>query len=94
MIEYKPLLVKFNACVTLKRPKKIDVAYYSGLCDVQIVVGLACILPMLRVVNILMKAAESNDMFVCDYLIVVGTSKTNLAKSYINEKTQFTQELF
>jgi hypothetical protein len=50
----------------VKQPKKIAMKAYNGLIDVQIVVGLAYILPMLKATNALMKAAQNNEVFVCD----------------------------
>jgi hypothetical protein len=58
------------------------------------VVGLACIMPMLRATNSLMKAAQKNDIFMCDYLAAVKTLQVDLAQIYIEEKTRFTQANF
>jgi hypothetical protein len=73
MNEYKPLLVKLHEDATVRRSKHIATKCYSGLTDVQIMVGLACITPMLCTTNNLMKAAQKNDIFVCDYLAAVKT---------------------
>jgi hypothetical protein len=59
--------------LVVKKPKKIATKAYNGLTDVQIIVGLACILPMLKATNTLMKAAQNNEVFVCDFLVEVKT---------------------
>jgi hypothetical protein len=51
MEEYKPLLVKLKTHATMRKPKKLAVTCYSELCDVQIIVSLACIMPMLTKAN-------------------------------------------
>jgi len=43
---------------------------YDLLCDVGTLLGLPCILPLLELVNCLMKFAQSNYMFVNDQLIM------------------------
>lgn len=51
MNKYKPLLVKLHKDATVWRSKEIATKCYSGLTDVQIMVGVACIMPMLRATN-------------------------------------------
>jgi hypothetical protein len=94
MNEYRPLLVKLHQDATVKKPKKIATKAYSGLTDVQIVVGLGCLLPMLKATNALMKAAQHNEVFVCDYLAGVKTLQTDLANMYVEPRTRFTQGPF
>ena len=64
---------------------------YNGLTNVQIIVGLACILLMLKATNTLMKAAQNNEVFVYDYLARVKTLHTDLAHIYVEPRTRFTQ---
>jgi hypothetical protein len=94
MNEYKPLLAKLHVDATVRKPKNIARKCYSGLTDVQIVVGLACILPMLWATSSLMKAAQRNDVFISDYLAAVKTLQVDLAQMYLEPKTQFTQATF
>jgi hypothetical protein len=51
--EYKPLLVKLKTDATMRKPKKLVVTceQYSELRDVQIIVSLACIMPILTKAN-------------------------------------------
>jgi hypothetical protein len=71
MNEYKLLLLKLHEDATVRKPKKIAVKCYNGLTDVQIILGLSYIIPMLRLANQLMKYGQRNDVFVCDYLASV-----------------------
>jgi hypothetical protein len=86
MNEYKTLLVKLHVDATIWKPKNIARKCYNGLMDVQIVAGLACKLPILRVVSSLMKADQSIDVFVSDYLAAVKTLHVDLAQMYLDQK--------
>jgi hypothetical protein len=94
MNEYKPLLVKLKEDASVKNPTKLSLKYFSGLTDVQIIVGLTCLMPMLRMANGLMKAAQKNDAFVCDYLTAIKIFQRDLAQMYIEPHSRFTHELF
>jgi hypothetical protein len=94
MNEYKPLLLKLHEDATVRKPKKIAVKCYNGLTDVQIILGLSCIIPILRLTNQLMKYGQRNDVFVCDYLASVKRLQRDLSQIYIEEKTRFSQEAF
>ncbi len=49
-----------------------------NLCDINMILGLLCVLPMLEFVNALMKFIEGKDVFVCDYIAIVKICHTNL----------------
>jgi hypothetical protein len=55
--EYKKLFVKFQQDSSLRKPKKIAMKCFTYLVDVQTVLRLACIMPMLRLTQSLMKYA-------------------------------------
>jgi hypothetical protein len=94
MNEYKPILAKLHQDATLKKPKKIAEKCYSGLRDVQIVLGLACLMPMLQGANSLMKYAQQTYVFVCDYLGAVKQLQTHINEQYVEESSKYTQEPF
>jgi hypothetical protein len=56
--EYKSLVVKMHMDV----PKNLDL-----MCDLELVFGLPCILPMLEVVHKLIKYAQRWDVFICEF---------------------------
>jgi hypothetical protein len=89
MNEYKHVLAKLHQDATLKKPKKIAEKCYSGLRDVQIVLGLACLMP-----NSLMKYAQQTDVFVCDYLGAVKQLQTDINEQYVEENSKYIQEPF
>jgi len=52
MVEYKTLLVKMAIDQNINQQAKFN---YEHLCDLQILLGLACIFPMLESVHVLIK---------------------------------------
>jgi hypothetical protein len=76
MNEYKPVLAKLHEDAIVKKPKKHAEKCYSGLQDVQVVLGLASLMPMLRGTNALMKYAQQTNVFVYDYLGIVKQLQT------------------
>jgi hypothetical protein len=49
-----------------------------NLCDINIILDLPCVLPMLEFINALMKFIEGKDVFVCDYIVIFKICHTNL----------------
>ena len=92
--EYRPLLVEFQKHTEVRKPKQIALKCFSHLRDVGVLLSLACVMPMLKLTNTLMKYAQQADVFICDYLVAVKKLQMDLQKLYVEEKTQFTQELF
>ena len=90
MNEYRTLLVKMHQDV--KEPAAANCLNY--LTDVQIVIALSCLLPMLRVVHSLMQFAHKVDAFVCDMLAAVKICQADLNSMYISSETAFTQPQF
>jgi hypothetical protein len=41
------------------------------LCDLEVMLGLSCIMPMLEGLNELMKFSRSQECFVCDFVVAV-----------------------
>jgi hypothetical protein len=89
MNKYKTLLLKLHADATVKKPTGIAVKCYNSLTDVQIILGLSCIRPMLRMANQLMKYGQRNDVFVYDYLASVNRLQVDLSQMYIEDSTRF-----
>jgi hypothetical protein len=61
MVEYKTLLVKIILDYPSKQQAKLN---YENLCDFQVLLGLAYILPLLEYVHVLIKFAQMRD-FLC-----------------------------
>jgi hypothetical protein len=61
--EYQPLIVKMHT----KSPKRgISSKNLSVLCDVELILGLLCLLPLLDCVHKLIKIVQGRYVFVCD----------------------------
>lgn len=44
---------------------------YELLCNVEIAMGLTCVLPMLEAIQSLSNLAQNRDTFICDYVVAV-----------------------
>ncbi len=44
---------------------------YELLCNVEITMGLTCVLPMLEAIQSLSKLAQNRDTFICDYVVAM-----------------------
>ncbi len=54
------------------------------MCDLELVFGLPCILPMLEVVHKLIKYTQRWDIFICDFLDTVRSLESNIYWFYVN----------
>jgi hypothetical protein len=106
MEEYKTLLVNMCNDAVVKEPKltakqrtaKDSARHnYSLLCDLGTLLSLSCFMPLLEYVEVLgslMHFAQSNHVFVCDYLIVVRICQGELYMMYGDPKTSFQRTHF
>jgi uncharacterized membrane protein len=68
MVEYKTLIMKMaqeNMSIVQAR-LNLDL-----ICDIHTLLALFCLLPLLEVVNYLIKFAKGRDVFICDFVIIV-----------------------
>jgi hypothetical protein len=65
LVEYKSLMVKMNDVLGMIRTTRPTLEF---LCDVEVVLSLMCIMPMLEVVHDRIKFAQNRDTFVCDFV--------------------------
>ncbi len=65
-----------------------------SLCDFDTILGLPCVLTMLKFVNALMKFTQARNVFMCDYILVVKICQTDLYKMYKDSQTLFQLESF
>jgi hypothetical protein len=91
MNEYKVLLV-----IMKEMSSSLDVAQknLNLLCDVQVLLGLSRLLPMLRCAHLLMQFAQSRDVFVCDYIAAIQVCQAEITSFYIDDATTFSHDLF
>ena len=91
MGEYKTLLVKMCEDAAIKEPeltakqaaaKESARHNYELLCDVGTLLALPCLMPLLDSVNSLMKFAQSNSVFISDYIVAVKICHSELFMMY------------
>jgi hypothetical protein len=105
--EYKVLLVKMQLdsqtperSVDEKKPKtdkklfKLAQANLAYLSDIQILLGLSGLLPLLRSVHFLMQFAQGRDLLVCDYVAAIQICIIEIIAFYVDDSTAFTQDIF
>jgi hypothetical protein len=66
--EYKTLVVNMNDDVANNVVANTN---YELLCDVETIMGLTCVLPMLEAMQSLNKLAQNKDTFICDFVSAV-----------------------
>jgi hypothetical protein len=44
------------------------------LCDLELILGLPCIFPMLEVVHMLIKYVQRRDVFICEFIDVMKST--------------------
>ena len=107
MNEYRPLLVKMwlDSQVPLQdvtdQKVKVEKKFMAlarknldHLTDIQILLGLSGLLPLLRVVHSLMQFAQSREVFVCDYVSAIHLCIADITAFYVDESSAFTQDNF
>lgn len=103
MDEYKTLIAKMCEDVAVKEPsliakqaaaKETARANYDLLCDVSTLLALPCLMPLLESVNFLMKFAQSNHVFVSDYVAAVEICQANLYMMYSDPDTTWQKQHF
>jgi hypothetical protein len=77
--EYKPLLVKMVEDVATVDNAK---ANYELLCNVETLLGLPHVLPLLGCVQTLSNFAQSYQVFICDFIAIAKICHQNLFKLY------------
>ena len=66
----------------------------SHLIDIQIVLGLAALLSILKSMHSFIKFAQSREVFVCDYVAVIQTCILKIQAFHLDNQTSFEQDVF
>jgi hypothetical protein len=66
MNQFKLLLMKLHKNATFKKPKKITFNHH--LIHLKVILGTACLMPMLHAANKLMKIFPVNNIYAYNYL--------------------------
>jgi hypothetical protein len=64
------------------------------LCDAKTLFGLACVLPLMEMVQRLSKFAQWCHTFICDFVVAFKLSETNLQEMYYEPNTKFSPKHF
>jgi hypothetical protein len=70
--KYKSLVVKMHIDASKSKPTK---KILDLLCDLELVLGLPCIFPMLEAVHTLIKYAQRRNAFICEFTDVVKSKR-------------------
>ena len=77
-----------------KDAMKLSNTSFQHLIDVQIVISLACLMPMLKCLHSLMQFFQKQDVFICDLLAAIKFHQTDITIYYINQDTMFQHNVF
>jgi hypothetical protein len=91
MNEYKTLVVKM-----MEDEQAVDAAKtsFQHLMDIQIVVSLSCLIPMLKSLHQLMQLGQKRDVYICDYLDALRQCQADITAFYITDRTKYQQDVF
>jgi hypothetical protein len=91
LIEYKSIVVKMY----MHAPKsKLVQDNLDLLCDLELVQGLPCILPMLEVVHTLIKYVQRRGVFICEFLDIVKSTRVELYRLYVDPFCKYDDPIF
>jgi hypothetical protein len=66
----------------------------SALCDMELILGLPCLLPLFECVHKLIKIAQGQDVFVCNLVEAMKLAQLELYKLYCHFFTKFQDVAF
>jgi hypothetical protein len=91
MAKYKTFLVKMTLNNLANQQAKQN---YEHLCDLQILLGLAYVLPLLEFVHALIKFASMQDVFMCDLVVTIKVYQGDMYNMYLKQSSNFTTNTF
>ena len=91
MSEYKALVLKMHMDSSSLATAKANL---NLLCEIELLLGLACILLMLEALNYLIKFSQQTTCFVCDMVAAVKLCQADLYLWYIDSDTAYSTDVF
>jgi len=89
-LEFRPFMVKMHV-----KNQRNDVARKQiSLCDVEVILGLCCILLLLECVHALIKVAQIKDVFVCNFVEVGKVAQQEFYRLYCDPCAKFEDPTF
>lgn len=64
------------------------------MCDLELVFGLPCILPMLEVVHKLIKYTQRQNVFICDFFDTMRLVESNIYQLFVNLFSKYEDFVF
>jgi hypothetical protein len=91
VVEYKTFIVKMwhNIVYVVKAGLNLYL-----LCDLHMLMDLSCFLPLLEVVNALIKFVHGRYVFICDFVVIVKVCQSYLFMMYLDPMNNYTREHF
>jgi len=71
MNKYKTLMVKMGLDISLSIGQKSNIGVagnFDFLVDVEVLLSLACFIPIFHAVHCLIKLTQAHDIFICDFM--------------------------
>jgi hypothetical protein len=91
MSEYKALVLKMHLDSSSLATAKANLNLLS---EIELLLGLACILPMLEALNYLIKFSQQSTCFVCDMVAAVKLCQADLYSWYVDSDTAYSADVF
>ncbi len=91
IVKYKILLVKMVLNNLTNQQAKMN---YEHLCDLQILLGLACILSLLELVHVFIKFVQMKDVFMCNLMVIIKVCQGDLYNMYLEQTSNFIANIF
>jgi hypothetical protein len=87
MSEYTTLMVKMEFDMTPSPGQRSNVGAgdnFDYLVDIEVLLSLACFIPMLDAVHYLIKLSQARDIFICDFMQAIKLYQEELARKFVN----------
>ncbi len=91
MVEYKTMLVKMALDSLTNQQAQLN---HENLCDLQVLLGFACILPLLESIHALIKCTQMKNVYVCDLVVVIKLCQGDIYMMYYDQTSKFTTDNF
>ncbi len=86
MAKYKTLIVKMSQDSVSIAQARFNL---NLLCDLHMLLGLSCLLPLLEIVHALIKFAQGRDIFICDFVAIVKICQIDLCMMYSDPSSNY-----
>jgi len=91
MVEYNALIVKMHS-----NHDKTKFAHENlkMLCDLELILALSCLMPMLEVIHTLIKYAQHQDAFIVNFVDAINFVEVELFHFHVNPIFSFDNVVF